>query len=61
MCDPAGPLFDKIPGLINADPRTAAQYSQCIHTNSKARGTEERICDQNWLLGRCGETQPAAG
>lgn len=59
MCDLAGPGFDKVG--INADPRTAAQYSQCIHTNSKGRGTEERSCDQNWHMGHCGESQPAAG
>lgn len=59
VCDLAGPGFDKV--QINSDPRTAAQYSQCIHTNSKARGTEERNCDQNWLMGHCGEAQPASG
>ncbi|XP_055325367.1 uncharacterized protein LOC129579356 [Sitodiplosis mosellana] len=56
LCDPAGPGFSN-----NADPRTAAQYSQCIHTNSKGRGTEERNCDQNWMMGYCGEWQPASG
>lgn len=59
LCDPAGPGFDK--HTNSADPRTAAQFSQCIHTNSKGRGTEERNCDQNWSLGHCGEWQPASG
>lgn len=60
MCDPAGPGFDKT-NWFSGDPRTAAQYSQCLHTNSKGRGTEERNCDQNWHLGHCGELQPASG
>lgn len=59
VCDPAGPGFDK--HQKNDEPRMAAQYSQCIHTNSKGRGTEERACDQNWHLGHCGESQPASG
>ncbi|XP_031633365.1 uncharacterized protein LOC116347088 [Contarinia nasturtii] len=58
LCDAAGPGFDR---RSNANPRTAAQYSQCIHTNSKSHGTEERNCDQNWILGHCGQEQPAAG
>lgn len=59
VCDPAGPGFDRYQSTI--DTRTVAQYSQCIHTNSGGRGTEERNCDQNWHLGHCGEAQPAAG
>lgn len=58
MCDPAGPGFS---GSMSSDPRSAAQYSQCIHTNSKGRGTMERNCDQNWSMGMCGEWQPAHG
>lgn len=52
VCDPAGPGFDKIQMTIET--RSVAQYSQCIHTNSKGRGTEERHCDQNWHMGHCG-------
>lgn len=59
LCDPAGPGFDKMQTTI--EPKDVAQYSQCIHTNSKGRGTEERNCDQNWIMGHCGEQQPAAG
>lgn len=59
VCDPAGPGFP--PGHHSGDPRTAALYSQCIHTNSKGRGTEERNCDQNWSMGNCGDWQPASG
>lgn len=58
VCDSAGPGFDR---SSNANPRTAAHHSQCIHTNSKRHGTEERNCDQNWILGNCGQEQPAAG
>lgn len=58
MCDPARPGFDKT--HFAGDTRSAAQHSQCIHTNSKGHGTENRDCDQNWLLGNCGESQSAA-
>lgn len=59
VCDPAGPGFDRYQATI--DTRNVAQHSQCIHTNSGGRGTEERNCDQNWILGHCGEQQPASG
>lgn len=50
----AGPGFD---GGKNADPKMAAIHSQCIHTASGGYGTRERTCDQNWLMGNCGEQQ----
>lgn len=57
VCDPAGPGFRR----SNTEPRLAVQNSQCIHTDSKGHGTEDRMCHQDWHLGKCGECQIAAG
>lgn len=56
VCEPAGPFFDN---RRNADPKMAAINSQCIHTASGGYGTRERSCNQNWLMGNCGESQVA--
>lgn len=58
MCEPAGPGFEN--AKLNADPKLAAQNSQCIHTASGGYGTRERICHQNWSMGNCGESQVGA-
>lgn len=66
-CDPAGILFDAS-GLMRKmfrnqnprDARSAAKNVDCWHT-SAGYGTLYRLsCDRNWLLGKCGYTQPAA-
>lgn len=58
VCEPAGPGFEN--SKLNADPKLAAKYSQCIHTAVGGFGTRERICHQNWMMGSCGEAQAAA-
>lgn len=59
VCDPAGPGFDI--HHTNAEPLYSAQHTQCIHTDSKGHGTQERTCHQDWILGDCGDCQAAAG
>lgn len=58
VCEPAGPLFDVV--MKNADPKLAALEAQCIHTDADNLGTRERNCNQDWLMGYCGETQAGA-
>lgn len=55
-CDMAGPGFDFFHW---EDPKKAAKNVQCIHTSFYA-GTIERNCHQNWIMGDCGKSQPAA-
>lgn len=37
----------------------SARNVQCIHTSAD-KGTALRLCHQNWNMGRCGWSQPAA-
>lgn len=53
----AGPGFDH---RLQPNQRLAAQNVQCVHT-SRDKGTHHFNCHQNWRLGNCGYTQPAAG
>lgn len=53
----AGPGFDNKP---TSDHRLAAQNVQCIHT-SRDKGTRYSLCNQNWKMGNCGNSQIAAG
>lgn len=57
MCDIAGPGFDYRPQ--QPEHALAAKNVQCIHT-SFDKGTRHSSCDQNWKMGNCGMTQPAA-
>lgn len=53
----AGPGFDyKVNRL---DHRDAAQNVQCIHT-TRDKGTKFYTCHQDWRMGNCGFSQPAA-
>lgn len=52
----AGPGFDS---KKTTDHRLAAQNVQCVHT-SRDKGTRYSLCHQNWKMGNCGQTQPAA-
>lgn len=56
-CDPAGPGFDIT--LRAVDPKRAAKNVACINT-STTKGTSMYNCHQNFLMGRCGKSQPAA-
>lgn len=56
-CDMAGPGFDTRKQLDN---KLSAQNVQCIQTSSD-KGTRHNNCHQNWKLGNCGMSQPAAG
>lgn len=56
-CDPAGPGFDYL--LRTVDPKRAAKHVTCINT-SASKGTAIYNCHQNFLMGRCGKSQPAA-
>lgn len=49
----AGPPFDIRPN----DFKLSAQNVQCIHTNSRDKGTRHFNCHQNWRLGNCGYSQ----
>lgn len=53
----AGPGFDYRP---QPDHSSAAKNVQCIHTSSD-KGTRHTLCDQNWKMGNCGQSQAAAG
>jgi hypothetical protein len=55
----AGPGFDHTPLMVR-DPKLAAKNVQCIHTSTD-KGTSIYTCSQNWLMGNCGKSQPAAG
>lgn len=57
VCDPAGPGFAL---AFELQPTLAAKNVQCIHTSS-AKGTVKRNCHQDWLMGKCGRKQDAAG
>ncbi|CAG9808811.1 unnamed protein product [Chironomus riparius] len=57
LCDPAGPGFVL---AFELRPTFAAKNVQCIHTSS-AKGTMKRNCHQDWLMGKCGRSQDAAG
>lgn len=75
-CDPAGNFSDLFwillsfqafvlgPGfdgrLKAADPRTAARNVACINTSTD-KGTNKYNCHQNFLMGKCGKHQMAAG
>ena len=56
VCEPAGPGFDN----DNEEPKLAGKNVQCIHTSIDL-GTTSRKCHQDWLMGNCGISQPAAG
>jgi hypothetical protein len=55
LCEPAGPYFN-----MNDDPKPAAKNVACIDT-SNDKGTYIYNCHQNFRMGYCGWTQPAAG
>lgn len=57
MCEPAGPGFDFKSSTMN--PQNAAKNVACVHTSTFA-GTSQRLCHQDWLMGRCGNYQPAS-
>lgn len=57
-CEPAGPGFD---GTAKAkDPKLAAKNVACINTSTD-KGTSVYNCHQNFRMGKCGKSQPAAG
>lgn len=57
VCERAGPGFyvNQLP-----DPKTCAKNVACIHTSGD-KGMQARNCHQDWSLGICGVSQPAAG
>jgi hypothetical protein len=55
LCDPAGPGFD-----TGKDPKPAAKVVSCIDTSTD-KGTGNYNCHQNFIMGRCGSYQDAAG
>lgn len=58
VCDPAGPGFN---GNKRAkEPQLAAKNVACINTSTD-KGTKKYNCHQNFLMGKCGNSQPAAG
>ena len=57
VCDPAGPGFDD----YKFDPRLSAENVQCIHTSSDKGTKRKSDCNQNWLMGNCGESQDGRG
>lgn len=57
-CDPAGPGFDGVWRTV--DPKLAARHVACINT-SIDKGTKIYNCHQNFRMGNCGVSQPAAG
>lgn len=57
-CDPAGPMFDF--NIRTVDPKKAAKHVSCINT-SRDKGTRNHNCHQNFLMGKCGMSQLAAG
>jgi len=57
-CDMAGPGFDFRP---QPDHKLAAQNVQCIHTSANKGTRHTSNCNQDWKMGNCGESQPAAG
>lgn len=57
-CDPAGPAFDGLRRTV--DPKVAAKNVACINTSTD-KGTSFYNCHQNFRMGKCGKTQPAAG
>jgi pimeloyl-ACP methyl ester carboxylesterase len=56
-CDPAGPGFDMYKRTV--DPKLAAKNVVCINT-SVDKGTNKYNCHQNFRMGNCGKSQPAA-
>lgn len=42
------------------DPKLTAQFVTCVHTSSD-KGDLRLDCNQNWRMGYCGWSQPAAG
>lgn len=58
VCDPAGPGFDGTQRV--KDPKLAAKNIACINTSTD-KGTSIYNCHQNFRMGKCGSTQPAAG
>lgn len=58
MCDNAGIGFDAKSGRKNH--RQSAQFVQCLHTSNDKGTKEYNNCHQNWRLGDCGRSQPAA-
>lgn len=60
VCEPAGPGFDRNATFQRQNmPMASARNVQCVHTSSD-KGTALRLCHQNWNMGRCGWSQPAA-
>lgn len=57
VCEPT--IFTFLENII-ADSKKSASNVQCIHTNSLGYGTPERDCHQDWNMGNCGQSQPAA-
>lgn len=58
VCDVAGPLFDFRKALV--DHRRAAKNVQCIFTSRDKGSRHTTACHQNWKMGNCGWSQPAA-
>lgn len=56
-CDPTGPGFDLLERSV--DPKMGAKNVACINT-STTKGTTVYNCHQNFLMGKCGKSQPAA-
>lgn len=64
LCELTGPGFGPIwffwPNPRARDPKLASKNSQCINTSTD-KGTSTYNCHQNFRMGTCGESQPAAG
>lgn len=59
VCEPAGFLFDGLQEK-SLGPSAAAENVQCIHSTA-TKDTIKTYCHQNWMMGNCGLSQPAAG
>lgn len=55
-----GPAFDGLLGFLGKNPQDAAKNVACINTSSD-KGSTKYNCHQNFRMGKCGESQPAAG
>jgi hypothetical protein len=64
LCELTGPGFGPIwffwPNPRARDPKLASKNTQCINT-SIDKGTAVYNCHQNFRMGNCGSSQPAAG
>lgn len=64
LCELTGPGFGPVwffwPNPKARDPKLASKNTQCINTSTD-KGTNVYDCHQNFRMGNCGVTQPAAG